>query len=213
MHKRALFVIHLFLWPYFQTNLSVRRAEMCGWCTRLFVCLVFCFQGDAASLFPLHTPSILSRSSCCEETGPGIYGEHKKRARLLSPYSFEIYGALDKHTELKKEVFNLYRSLEPVCCACSQRVQLLVHVCAHVSCCLCTPPAVWECVDLSACVPAMPVCVFLCMSVCVCVCVCLCTPSPPALKHQQQITDGPPALEVFYFPAEARYVKNKHVQH
>lgn len=38
-------------------------------------------------------------------------------------------------------------------------------------------------------------------------------PSPPALKHQQQITDGPPALEVFYFPAEARYVKNKHVQH
>lgn len=36
---------------------------------------------------------------------------------------------------------------------------------------------------------------------------------PPALKHQQQITDGPAALEVFYFPAEARYVKNKHVQH
>lgn len=41
---------------------------------------------------------------------------------------------------------------------------------------------------------------------------CMCA-GPPAPTHQQQITDGPPALEVFYFPAEARYVKNKHVQH
>lgn len=74
------------------------------------------------------------------------------------------------------------------------------------------------CENVSICLPA---CVRLCVCVCfcergrvyVCVRVCLRTLSPPALKHQQQITDGPPALEVFYFPAEARYVKNKHVQH
>lgn len=57
-------------------------------------------------------------------------------------------------------------------------------------------------------------CVFVCLrAFFVCVRVSVCILSPPALKHQQQITDGPPALEVFYFPAEARYVKNKHVQH
>lgn len=73
------------------------------------------------------------------------------------------------------------------------------------------------CENVSIC---LPVCACLYVSVWfffVCVCArereCVCTPSLPALKHQQQITDGPPALEVFYFPAEARYVKNKHVQH
>ena len=55
VRTRALFTIHLFLWPYFQTNLSVHRAKMCGWCRGLFVCLMFCFQGDAASLFPPFT--------------------------------------------------------------------------------------------------------------------------------------------------------------
>lgn len=49
-----------------------------------------------------------------------------------------IYSAFDKHTEWKKKggrkgVFNLYRSLERVCCACSRRILLLVRVCAHVS--------------------------------------------------------------------------------
>ncbi len=123
----------------------------------------------------------------------------------------EIYSTFDKHTELKKGVFNLYRSLEPVCCACSPRILLLVHVCART--CLAVYVRLPLCENVSICLPA---CVCVCAPVCIlCVCerVCVCTPSPPALKHQQQITDGPPALEVFYFPAEARYVKNKHVQH
>ena len=93
VHKRALFTMPPFLWPYFQTDPSVlHSASMCARCTGLFACLVcffnfFYFQGEAASLFPLHTTSILSRSSCCEETGPGIYGEHKKCVHSLSPYS------------------------------------------------------------------------------------------------------------------------------
>lgn len=89
-------------------------------------------------------------------------------------------------------MFNLYRSLDAVECASSRRILLLIHVCLAVYVHL---PR-WE--NVSICPPA---------------CVCVCALSLPALKHQQQITDGPPALEVFYFPAEARYVKNKHVQH
>lgn len=55
-------------------------------------CVVFfffflCFQGDAARLFPLHTAAVLSRSSCCAATGPGIYGQHKKCLHCLSPCS------------------------------------------------------------------------------------------------------------------------------
>lgn len=102
----------------------------------------------------------------------------------------------------------MYRSLEPVCCACSQRILLLAHVCARM--CLAVYVRLPLCENVSICLPArlcVRLCVFLCARASVC------TRSPPALKHQQQITDGPPALEVFYFPAEARYVKNKHVQH
>lgn len=108
----------------------------------------------------------------------------------------------------------MYRSLEPVCCACSQRILLLVHVCART--CLAVYVRLTLCENVSICLPArVCVCLRACVPVCVFLCVraSVCTPSPPALKHQQQITDGPPALEVFYFPAEARYVKNKHVQH
>jgi len=75
-------------------------------------------------------------------------------------------------------------------------------VCVCVRMCLAVYVRLLLCEDLSISLP-----------VCVCVCVCVRARSPPALKHQQQITDGPPALEVFYFPAEARYVINEHVQH
>lgn len=72
-------------------------------CLRVSRVFYFYFQGEAASLFPLHTASILSRSSCCEETGPGIYGEHKKVCAFPVTLQLEIYSAFDKHTELKKK--------------------------------------------------------------------------------------------------------------
>lgn len=94
------------------------------------------------------------------------------------------------------------------------------------SCLLCKLPAdgtVSTCSCCSMCTYASPlsgnvsICLLVVLHMCLYACVyfwaCVCAVNLPALKHQQQITDGPPALEVFYFPEETRYVKNKHVQH
>lgn len=170
----------------------------CTCCWWQFVCLVdFAFKVMPLVLFPHHTTSALSRSSCCKETGPGIYGEHKKSVYIrCHPAAWDFGGAFDNHTELKKTLFNLYGS----------RFCHLCHLPLDSAVCACVRAVIYIC---------LPLCetVSICMHVCVSACVRAHEPCLPALKHQQQITDGPPALEVFYFPAEARYVKNKHVQH
>lgn len=41
---------------------------------RQFVCLVLAFKVRQLVLLPLRTAGVLSPRSCCEETGPGVYG-------------------------------------------------------------------------------------------------------------------------------------------
>lgn len=163
------------------------------------VSCVSCFVFIQPVYSPFHTTNTLS-SICCQETEPGIYGEHKNWVHSPSPIVQDLQHIWQIFW-IKKGMFSLYKSLDPVFCASSQRI-------VHASRCVSTPPC-W---------------VEMCRSVCSWCYICVCTPvcifgrvcvhwNLPALKHQQQITDGPPALEVFYFPEEARYVKNKHVQH
>lgn len=216
MHKSALFTVHLFLWPYTTSRqIFVCAPSVDVWLVSKAVC-VSCFTFKVMQL--VYSPFTLQAcypTPAAARRQAQVFMASIKKCAFPVTLQLEIYSTFDKHTELKKKgVFNLYRSLDSVGCACSQRIQLLVHVCVRVSLSMYASHCVRMCRSVCLCVR---VCMWVCGFFFVCVCArereCVCTPSLPALKHQQQITDGPPALEVFYFPAEARYVKNKHVQH
>lgn len=105
---------------------------------------------------------------------------------------------------IKKGVFNLYKSLEPVCCACSRRILLLVHVCAcvslsmYASCCVRMRRSV--CVYACVCI-CVPVCISLCMCVSVCVCASECVHTEPACS-ETPATDNrwSPCIRSVLFP-------------
>lgn len=146
--------------------------QTCDRCS--FQHLVLCFH--AASLFRLHTTSILS-CSICHETGPGIYGEHKKWVQSLPHIAQDLQHIWQTHWIKKKRkekgTFNLYGSLEAVCWAGSQWIVLLLHVRAHVLTVYVHLPlsenvSICLLVFLRVCLYG---CVCFCASLCVCVCV------------------------------------------
>lgn len=119
---------------------------------------VSCFVFIQPVYSPFHTTSTLSCSICCQETEPGIYGEHKKWVHSLSPIAQDLQHIWQTFWILKKRVFSLYKSLDPLCCASSQRMVPLVHV--RAARCVRTPPRWAE----------------MCRSVCLWCYICVCTP-------------------------------------
>lgn len=166
MHKRALFTI-----PPAPIHLTIVSNELkweCTQCRCVVVvegCLcVSCFVFKVMQLVysPFTPPAYYPSTAAARRQAQVFMASIKSVCILCHPTAWDLQHIWQTHW-IKKGVFNLYRSLEPVCCANSHWVSLLVHVCAHVSRCLCTPPALWECVDLSACV-CLYACVYFCVS-------------------------------------------------
>lgn len=190
MHKSALFTMHLFLWPYTSRQIFVCAPSVDVWLVSKAVC-VSCFTFKVMQL--VYSPFTLQAcypTPAAARRQAQVFMASIKKCAFPVTLQLEIYSTFDKHTELKKKekkkgVFNLYRSLDSVGCVCSQRIQLLVHVCVRVSLSMYASHCVRMC--RSVCL-----CVRVCMRVCVfCVCACVCTRESVCVHTEPACSETP----------------------